>query len=66
MVIKLLNYAVDFNLPEQLLRSLKMLADLYLLTDNISQAFFYYNQAREGSLLTEHSLLLVESLLGMA
>ena len=39
---------------------------MYLLTDNLKMALFYFNQTREGSLLTEHSLLLVESLLGMA
>lgn len=57
---------MDFNLPEQLLRALKMLADFSLLTDNLSQAFFYYNQTREGCLLLEHHPLLVESLLGLA
>jgi hypothetical protein len=59
VIVRLLNYAVDFNLPEQLLRALKMLADLYFLTDNLSQAFFFYNQTREGCLLLSHSVLLV-------
>jgi hypothetical protein len=49
-----------------MLRALKMLSDLNLLTDRIDQAFFYYNQTREGCLLLEHPQLLVEALLGMA
>lgn len=32
----------------------------------MSEAFFYYNQTREGALLLDNPVFLVESLLGMA
>ena len=64
--MRLLNYAVDFDLPEQMLRALKILADLHLHTSQFEQAFFYYDQTRYAALLLEHSHLLVEALLGMA
>jgi len=53
-------------LPEQLIRAMKLLADLYFLTDNTSQAFFYYDQSRESCLLLDSPILLVESLMGLA
>ena len=61
-----MNYTIDFNLPEQFLRTLKLLADLYFFINKISEAVFYYNQLREASLLLNHNVLLVESLIGLA
>jgi len=66
VIVRLLNYAVDYNLGEQFLRALKLLADLHYLIDQNSQAFFYYDQTREGCLLLESPQLLVESLMGLA
>jgi hypothetical protein len=66
VIVRLLNYTVDYNLPEQFLRALKMLADLHFLTDQNSQALFYYDQTREGCLLLESPLLMVEALMGLA
>jgi hypothetical protein len=66
VIIRLLNFSVDFNVPEQFLRALKFLADFHLHTDKIEQAVFYYDQTREACLLLDHRLLLVESLIGLA
>jgi hypothetical protein len=49
-----------------MLRSLKILAEINLLTDKIGQAFFYFDQTREASLLLSHNQILVEALMGMA
>jgi hypothetical protein len=57
---------VDFNLPEQFLRVLKLLADFYLHTDRAELAVFYYDQTREACLLLDSSILLVDSLVGLA
>lgn len=57
---------MDYNLPEQFLRTLKLLADFYLITDRVGLAVFYYEQAREACLLLDNTAMLVEALLGLA
>jgi uncharacterized membrane protein YkgB len=46
VIIRLLNFSVDFNVPEQFLRALKFLADFHFHTDKIEEAVFYYDQTR--------------------
>ena len=57
---------MDYNLPEQFLRAIKLLADFYLITDRVGLAVSYYEQAREACLLLDNAGMLVEALLGLA
>jgi tetratricopeptide (TPR) repeat protein len=43
-----------------------VLADFHLQTDKLETAIFYFDQAREACLLLGHTVLLVESLIGLA
>lgn len=65
-LVTLLNYSVDFNLPEHFSRSLKALGDLYILIGRTQESLFFYNEARESALLLSQAGLLIESLIGMA
>lgn len=57
---------MDYNLPEQFLRAIKLLADFYRITDRVGLAVSYYEQAREACLLLDNAGMLVEALLGLA
>ena len=66
IIVTLLNYTVDLNLVEQFTVTLKVLADFYIQCGKVNEALFYYNETRESALLLDQSVLLIESLIGIA
>ena len=51
VLIKILNYSIDYNMKELFIGSLKRLAEFYIMCCELNAAFFYYNQIRESAIL---------------
>ena len=54
-LIKLLNYSIDYNLPYHLLRSIKQIAEFYVLTNKNNFALFYFHQSMICALMLNNS-----------
>ena len=64
MLIKILNYAIDFKLSWQFLRTIKQLAEFYIIMNKNSLALFYFDQARLCSFQLDQPEVLIDSLIG--
>jgi tetratricopeptide (TPR) repeat protein len=66
VIVKLLNYALDYNLPNKLGVGLRILADSYFILNQYSEALYYYNQARYCFLLIDNAQDMIKNMVKMS
>jgi hypothetical protein len=51
VLIKIINYTIDYNLVKHFVRAIKQIGEFYALIDKGNTALFYYDQARLAAIL---------------